>query len=134
MIATFVSSLVLAVAIAGGPKQEPFSGILGTWEGESKCTVPDSPCHDEHVVYEIKPMGDKATIAGYKIVKGEKLYMGDLVCAQPSPDGTFHCSIDRPSKNRTDDWVFQVKGRKMDGTLYMDPERTVFRKIHVEKK
>jgi hypothetical protein len=27
--------------------------VVGSWEGESKCTVTNSPCHDEHVVYRI---------------------------------------------------------------------------------
>ena len=27
--------------------------VLGSWEGDSKCTMPDSPCHDEHVLYQI---------------------------------------------------------------------------------
>jgi hypothetical protein len=43
----FLFSCALAPA-----RSKPADGAaetLGTWEGESKCTVPSSPCHDEHV-------------------------------------------------------------------------------------
>jgi len=42
-----------ALAPAQSKPADGAAEILGTWEGESKCTVPSSPCHDEHVVYEI---------------------------------------------------------------------------------
>jgi hypothetical protein len=108
------------------------SSFVGTWEGESKCTVPDSPCHDEHVIYEIKPKGEAGatTIDAYKIVNGEKLFMGTIECS-PAQGNTVSCHF---SGKRINDWVFIQEGTKMNGTLYMDKERTVYRKIHVEKK
>ena len=111
----------------------PSASFIGTWEGESKCTVPDSPCHDEHVVYEIKSKGDagETTIDAFKIVKGEKQFMGTIDCA-PRKDQTVSCRFN--GNSRPNEWVFIQNGTTVDGTLYLDKERTVFRKIHIIKK
>lgn len=123
-------AIVLFALFVPQSSSVPFTG---TWEGESKCTVPDSPCHDEHVVYEIKPKGDsgESTIDAFKIVKGEKLFMGTIDCA-PQKGQTVSCRYNGNSK--PNEWVFVQAGNKLDGTLYVDKERTVYRKIHVEKK
>src|SRR5579863_5799898 len=65
--------------------------VLGSWEGESKCTVADSPCHDEHVLYQIA--GDKKdpwqlNLDGYKIVDGAPEFMGTLTCTYQSKVST----------------------------------------------
>jgi hypothetical protein len=117
------------------PSEKPagdVSAVVGTWEGESKCMIPDSPCHDEHVIYEIKA-GEKLTIDGYKVVDGEKQFMGTLECG-PLKANQLSCTIPNKNKRRIDDWEFVINQDVMDGTLYMDKERTVFRKIHVVKK
>src|SRR2546429_5200722 len=57
--------LPVAFAAAQSSSSRNHSDILGAWEGESKCTVPDSPCHDEHVIYEIA--ADKTVPSGLKI-------------------------------------------------------------------
>jgi len=59
--------------------------------------------------------------------------MGDLECG-PVKDNQMSCAVLRANKQRIDEWVFTVKGKTMDGTLYMDKERIVYRKVHVEKK
>lgn len=110
--------------------------ILGTWEGESKCTVPDSPCRDEHVVYEIAVENDKSVSAplkmdGYKIVNGERVFMGAL-----------HCDYDLARKNLSctsrgknfDDWQYTLSGAALQGTLTTDAGKTLYRKITVKKK
>lgn len=121
--------LLFSILVPAGPS----ASLVGTWEGESKCTVPNSPCHDEHVVYEIKPKGDagETTIGAYKIVNGEKLFMGDIDCA-PQKGQTVSCRYNGNSK--PNEWVFVQSGNTLDGTLYVDKERTVYRKIHVEKQ
>jgi hypothetical protein len=106
--------------------------FLGAWEGESKCTVPDSPCHDEHVVYDVKPKNQGASIDMYKIIAGEKQFMGTVECNKPE-NRSISCTI--PNRNRKNDWVFTLSDEKeLEGTLYMDEVRTVYRKIHVAKK
>ena len=62
-----ILAAIFVFSCASAPAQsKPVDGaaeILGTWEGESKCTIPDSPCHDEYVIYEIAPDKDKAALA-----------------------------------------------------------------------
>ncbi len=78
--ATFLFRCALAPAQFKPP--DPAAEILGTSEGESKCTVPSSPCRDEHVVYEIaveKAAASRLKLDGYKIVNGERQFMGTLL-------------------------------------------------------
>jgi hypothetical protein len=106
--------------------------FLGAWEGESKCTVPDSPCHDEHVVYDAKAKGEGASIDMYKIVQGERQFMGTVDCKRLE-QRSISCTI--PESKRKNDWVFTLIDEKtLDGTLYMDESRKVYRKIHVARK
>lgn len=106
--------------------------FLGTWEGESTCTVSNSPCHDEHVVYEIKAKGEGFSIDMFKIVNGEKQFMGSLECKRPE-GRSISCTI--PEPKRKNEWVFTLSDEKaLAGTLYLDEVRMVYRKIHVLKK
>jgi hypothetical protein len=114
-------------------EDEP-SPAIGTWEGESICTVPDSACHDEHVVYEIAPdakVPDKLNLNAYKIVNGDRQFMGTLNCAWQKGDNILSCTY----KGRyVDDWEFHVTAKEMIGTLVVGKERQLYRKISVTKK
>ncbi len=105
--------------------------VAGTWEGESKCTVPNSPCHDEHVVYEITDKSGKVSIDAYKIVNGAKDFMGTLECQYSASSGKLSCPQDGRMKAY---WEFAVTGRNMKGTLTVDDSKTLYRKIDVQKK
>lgn len=108
--------------------------MVGTWEGESKCTVPGSACHDEHVVYQIsadKHSAGKLVIDGYKVVDGEQEFMGRLECVNQHDHATLSCSAHTPKK---DDWEFKISGETMSGTLTVGDEKTLYRRIHVRKK
>ena len=62
-------------------------GVLGTWEGESKCTVANSPCHDEHVIYRLaadKRDPNQVRLDAYKVVDGQQQFMGTLDCSGDS--------------------------------------------------
>jgi hypothetical protein len=84
------------------------------------------------VVYEFKRVDDsKLTVDAYKIVKGDKQFMGTLTCSVPQND-QMSCTF--PEGKRPNDWVFKIDGKRMTGTLYMDKERTMFRRIGVEKR
>ena len=57
--------------------------VVGAWEGESIRQVANSPCHDEHVIYEFAEdngAAGKVKMEGYKIVNSEKQWMGTLLC------------------------------------------------------
>ena len=127
-----LSLALFAMMLAAPAGATDVNDVLGSWEGESKCTVPDSPCRDEHVIYEFKRDGDaKLSLDGYKVVNGEKQFMGTLSCKLPA-NQKLSCSI--PGSKRVNDWVFTIDGKRMTGTLYVDKERTVFRRISVAKK
>ncbi|HEY6268731.1 MAG TPA: hypothetical protein VIX11_10565 [Candidatus Acidoferrum sp.] len=111
------------------------SETLGTWEGESKCTIPDSPCHDEHVIYEISTEKDKSAAAplkldGYKIVNGERQFMGTLHRDYDSAKKNLSCTFRGKS---FDDWQYTLSGLTLQGTLTTDAGKTLYRKITVKK-
>jgi len=119
--------------------QKPASSIAGAWEGDSICTVRDSPCHDEHVIYEISR--DSAAhsdsnrlgewqISAYKIVNGKKDFMGTLPCFYEEQKQTLRCI----TKARTEgDWEFIFDGETFRGTLKVGPDKTLFRKISAKR-
>ncbi len=128
MFARIALLLVFATIALAADSASP----LGTWEGESLCTVPNSPCHNEHVVYEIKadPKAQgNITIDAFKIVKGEKLFMGALSCLWKVAGSTLSCHY-----REDDDWSFKITGNEMKGTLHINRERQLYRKISVTKK
>jgi hypothetical protein len=122
-------------ASAQSKPPDPSSEILGTWEGGSKCTIPDSPCHDEHVIYEISPEKDKPASAplkmdGYKVVNGERIFMGTLHCDYDSARKNLSCT----SRGKNfDDWQYTLSGFTLQGTLTTDAGKTLYRRITVKK-
>ncbi len=107
--------------------------VLGSWEGESKCTVRDSPCHDEHVLYQIaqdKKDPWQLNLDGYKIVDGAPDFMGTLTCHYESKAGALSCTSSNPEK---DDWQFHILGDAMTGRLMIDDRKTLYRRITVHK-
>jgi hypothetical protein len=128
MISRIVVALFFLVSLANAGDVSP----VGTWEGESLCTVPNSPCHDEHVVYEIKAdpkTRGNVTIDAFKIVNAEKLFMGTLNCTWKDTDSVISCHY-----REDDDWSLKVIGNKMEGTLHIKKERQLYRNISVTKK
>jgi hypothetical protein len=106
--------------------------VLGSWEGESKCAVPDSPCHDEQVLYQIA--GDKKNpwlvdMDGYKIVDGSPVFMGTLTCSYESKAGALSCTSSTKDK---DDWEFHVFGDAMSGRLVLDG-KTLYRRMALHR-
>jgi hypothetical protein len=122
--------LVVLLSVFGVAAEEP--SPVGTWEGESLCMVLNSPCHDEHVVYEIKKKADSEqdlTIDAFKIVNGEKQFMGALDCLWKKSEKLLECHY-----RADDDWVYKIDGNRMQGTLHIGKERQLYRKINVTKK
>lgn len=106
---------------------------VGIWEGESKCTVPDSPCHDEQAQYRIaadKRDTTKFRLDGYKIVDGKPEFMGTLECDYRASQSALSCTAHTPKQ---DDWEFQISGEAMAGTLTIGAEKTVYRRITLHK-
>jgi hypothetical protein len=120
-MAVLVSYCAMCVAQPGKDRD-----VIGTWEGESICTVRPSACHDEHVIYEITEAG-KANLkmSADKVVNGERQNMGDLECSYNGK--TLSCPFAKGV------WAFDVSGTKMTGTLKLT-DGTLFRKVDVKKK
>jgi hypothetical protein len=117
---------------ASAPPAAEDAAVLGAWEGESLCTVPSSPCHDEHVIYEIARDPDQPAalkVDAYKIVKGEKDFMGTLGCQYSPARRELLCHY-----RADDDWLFQLAGDRMTGTLHVGPQRTLYRRISLQRK
>ncbi|MFM9903026.1 MAG: hypothetical protein ACKVQJ_00475 [Pyrinomonadaceae bacterium] len=104
------------------------AGIAGTWSGTSICTIKDSPCHDENVIYHITepdPAG-RLQIQADKIVNGKPDDMGTLDCTFDAKSSTITCLIDKGK------FEFKVTGDKMSGTLVLTDGR-LFRNINLTK-
>jgi hypothetical protein len=122
---------VLLLTALAWPQAAP--AVTGMWEGESKCTMPDSPCHDEHVVYRItadKRNPAQLNIDADKIVAGSPQFMGTIVCQYHADHAMLSCSGNTPKQ---DDWEFHISGDTMTGTLTIGPEKQLYRRIIVRK-
>ena len=123
LLMSFLALLAFCVVCGA---QSGKADVIGTWEGESICTVHPSACHDEHVIYEISDAGrDKLKMSADKVVNGERQNMGDLECTYERK--TLSCPFAKGV------WAFDVSGTKMTGTLKLT-DGTLFRKVDVKKK
>ena len=103
-------------------------GVSGTWKGESICTIKDSPCHDEQVVYHItEAAGGKVKIQADKIVNGKPEDMGTLDCTFDAKTSKLTCPIARGI------FEFSVNGSRMTGTLKLT-DGTLYRRIALAKE
>jgi hypothetical protein len=119
-------SLLMAANVATAQKTN--ATVLGTWKGESLCTVKPSACHDEVVVYEITTVaGSKDHISwkADKIVDGKQVNMGTLECTYES--NTVTC--DMPGRGV---WSLTVDGDVMTGTLKLS-DGTLFRRVSAKR-
>jgi hypothetical protein len=136
----FLVAILLVPLVASAQKSA--NSIAGTWEGESICTVRDSPCHDEHVIYEIAwdtteennpdHLGPHLEwkMDAYKIVNGEKQFMGSLPCSFDEKKRALSCAM----KTRTEDyWEFIFDRDTLRGTLHVGTEKTLFRNVSAKR-
>jgi hypothetical protein len=122
----FLLLILAAIPAVAQSKSDPVSG---TWEGTSLCTVANSPCRNEHVVYHVKPDPKDATkfsIDADKIVNGEADFMGTLNCIFTAAKSELYCDT-------AGDWRFTITGDKMTGTLRLK-DGTLYRNVAVAKK
>ena len=123
--------LLLSYSLIAQIKPE-WKPVIGTWEGDSVCTVPDSPCHDEHALYRVKPDKDdpdKLTLEAFKIVDSRPQFMGNLSCRYEAEKQVLTCY-----GSKHDVWSFNVTENSMDGTLTVGKEKQLYRKITLKKK
>jgi hypothetical protein len=109
--------------------QSAAPSVAGAWEGSSLCTVPNSPCHDEHVVYHIKPDAKESArflIDADKVIDGKEEFMGTIECIFTAEKSELYCDT-------AGDWRFTVKEGTMTGTLNLK-NGTLYRKVSVMRK
>ncbi len=107
--------------------------VLGSWEGDSKCTVPDSPCQDEHVLYQINEDRKdpfQLKMDAYKVVNGAPEFIGTLTCHFESKTSALSCTSSNMESN---DWEFRAMGDAMSGRLMVDHGKTLYRRISLRR-
>jgi len=126
---TFVIALFLC--LAGLRVSARDKDVIGSWEGDSKCAVPSSPCQDEHVLIQIsedKKDPFQLNMDAYKIIDGAPDFMGTLSCHYESKAGALSCTSSNRDK---DDWEFHITGDSMVGRLLVD--KTLYRRLTLRK-
>jgi hypothetical protein len=126
-LAIIVFSFLTSLASTASDK-----AVIGSWEGESKCMIPSSPCHDEHVLIQIsedKKDPFQLNADAYKIIEGSPEFMGTLTCHYESKVGALSCTS---SNREKDDWEFHVTGDTMAGRLVVDG-KTLYRRITLHR-
>ncbi len=123
---------VLGVALLGAAPDG--STLVGNWTGESICTGTRAACHDEKVIYRIPKAPDASgtvTITMDKLVDGKPETMGALDFKYDGAKGTL---VNEFTRNTTHGiWEFKVNGNTMEGTLTLLPDKTVGRRVKVQK-
>jgi len=128
-----ISIVAIAAACIVGPSafaQAPAaaSGPVGVWRGTSVCRVRPSPCNDEMVVYRITRVNasDTLSLDARKIVKGQEVEMGVLVCRLDASGVQVTCTIPHGV------WRFAVRGDSLVGDLRL-PDNTKFRDVYTAR-
>lgn len=125
--------LILVLSSLGSPGPTDSAAVVGTWEGESNCTVPNSPCHDEHALYKFtsdKKDPAKISLDAYKVVNGTPEFMGTIACDYAAADSKLSCTANTPKQ---DLWEFVISANTMTGTLRVGPEKTLYRRITLHR-
>ena len=123
--AIVLATILIALPVVAGADA---AVLVGTWRGESLCTVKPSACHDEIIVYHVAKTvrPDAVTVAASKVVAGKEVPMGVLDCAWDAPHQTLSC----PNPRGT--FVYHVEGREMRGALTLT-DGTLFRRISAHR-
>lgn len=123
-----------AIFLVGLPAwPQSVKAVLGSWEGESKCAVRDSPCQDQQVLYQItadKKDPFQLDLDAYKVVEGAPDFMGTLACHYQSRVGVLSCTT---SEKEKDDWEFHIVGDTMSGRLVVDDGKTLYRRLALHR-
>ena len=132
-----VSGAFLVIGGQGSPTVVADAGadLVGNWTGKSICVGNRPACHDEQVIYRITKAPDpagKVTITADKIVNGKPELMGVLDFKYDSEKQTLVCDFTRGNTHGL--WELTVKGNTMEGTLMVLPDKTLVRRIKVQKE
>ena len=124
--------ICLFSSLSHAQSSKELAKVVGSWEGESKCTVPDSPCHDEHVLYQFsvnQKTNPQLNLDAYKIVDGSPEFMGTLACQYHGKQESLSCT---GNTSKQDDWEFHFFGDSMAGKLTIEGGK-LYRRIALHK-
>ena len=132
-LAFLIGLCVATAAFAVAPR----AALLGTWKGTSTCvhSAEFPSCHDEVVVYEFKESakgGDAATVDAFKIVGGEKQFMGDLEFHWDAQQEAWVSELTTSRVHAL--WTFFVHGDDITGTLTDLPSKRLIRNVSVKRQ
>jgi hypothetical protein len=120
--------LALALLIAA-----PADLVAGTWEGTSLCQVKPSPCHDEHVIYRVKPSAPRRyRIDAYKLVAGQEEFMGAIDVTFDPAAGQLDGAVGK-SGRPMGQLRLMLHGARLIGRM-TQPDGTLYRLIDVTKR
>ena len=107
--------------------------ISGTWEGSSLCQVKPSPCHDEHVIYRVKPSAPRQyRIDAYKLVAGQEEFMGAIDVTFDPAAGRIDGAVGRTGRPMGQ-LRLMLRGTRLTGHM-TQPDGTIYRLIDVTKR
>ena len=128
-----ITVLLLLVSATAWTLSNSAKALIGSWEGESKCAVPSSPCHDEHALYQIsfdRKDPDQINIDAYKVLESGPEFIGTIACHYQSRTSVLTCTANTSQK---DDWRFRLEGDSLVGALTIDSGKTLYRRINLHR-
>ncbi|HET9299125.1 MAG TPA: hypothetical protein VFO11_04220 [Candidatus Polarisedimenticolaceae bacterium] len=132
---SIVVLLVLGLCMgASGAATPPPESVLGTWAGRSICVGDRPACKDEDVVYRFVAVEGRpgtVTLLADKVLAGKRVPMGRLDFEHNAALGMLRCEFTRGSTHGV--WMFEVSGDAMTGTLRILPEKSLARKVSVQR-
>jgi len=132
--ATCGATVAPSVAQADGQAPPGVSALVGEWSGESKCVGNRPACVDEQNVYVFQPSSSTGMVhvIAYKIVDGKRVEMGQS--DYHYDDQAHRLTWEFTVRTTHGLWEFVVSGTTMQGTLTLLPEKTVVRRVTLQKR
>ena len=122
--------MIIAAFLLAAATGDPISG---TWEGSSLCQVKPSPCHDEHVIYRVKPASPRHyRIDAYKLVAGHEDFMGAIDVTFDPAAGRLGGAVGK-SGRPMGALQLMLHGTRLTGRM-TQPDGTLYRLIDVTKR
>jgi hypothetical protein len=118
-----------------GQTNDKLAKLIGNWSGESICVGNRPACHDEKVIYRLARgpnAAETVTITMDKLVDGRP----DTMAVLDFKYDPLHETLVNEFTRRTTHgrWEFTVMGNTIVGVLLILPEKTVGRRVRVQKE
>src|SRR2546423_8551750 len=126
---------IVAIALAWVSTSAQQVEIIGSWRGTSLCVdkAHFPSCHDEQVIYDIRPKGssaDTVTLRADKVVNGVREFMGEFDFSR-EPDSAWVAKYENPRVRIR--IVLRVHGSQMTGVMTNEPSARRIREITVSR-